>query len=63
MNCGKATVTVCLLQKLSGDGLCWYWDGLPLQCTTHVSAGFALTLVDLNTFGLFFFFKGCPNTC
>ena len=27
--------------KLSGNGLCWYLDGWPPQCTTHVSDGFA----------------------
>ena len=50
MNSGMATMAVCLLQKLSDDGLRYYWDALPLQCTTRVSDGFALVLGDRNRF-------------
>ena len=46
MNCGMATMTACLLQKLSSNGLYLYQGGLPLQCTTRVSDGFALALGD-----------------
>ena len=49
MNCGHATF-VCLSQKFSDDGLHYYWDGVPPHCTTRVSDGFALALVDQNLF-------------
>ena len=58
MNCGHVCLLQklwcrhigCVLQKLNGDGLCLYCDGLPLQCSTLVSDGFALMLGDQNPF-------------
>ena len=41
MNCGSATMTFCVLQKLSSDGPRSYRYGLPLQYTTRISDGFA----------------------
>ena len=47
---GMATTSICLLQKFSSNGIRKYWDGLPLQCTTHISDHLALALVDRNPF-------------
>ena len=57
MNCGIATITVCLLQKLwHGHTDCLSFTEVKrrlatlvlgsLQCTTRVSDGFAPALVD-----------------
>ena len=80
MNCDMAAMTLCLLQKLwrghndchlqkfSSDGLHYYWDGLPLQCTTHFSDGFAscasgskplLALLMLNLCTYYFLTSRC----
>ena len=38
----RSVRSIRLLQKLSGNGLCQYWDGRPPQCTARGSDGFVI---------------------